>query len=204
MRGVLGGVLVSVVVVLPLGCSFGGGSEPSSDRPQAQASDEGFEALQRLHRPLRIPGVEAGARCPRTGGGRPDPRIAVALGDGPAYPVMGMAAPPPSPAGVADLSDDLRRNGWYLHKTLWAVSRRYSGPILIRGRQVDGSRPVRFAINGATALGELSFSAERRPHWRFGVSDTLLRSPGCYAFQLDGSTFSYVIVFEAVRNGKSR
>jgi hypothetical protein len=204
MRGVLGGVLFSVVLVLPLGCSFGGGSEPTSDRRDAQASAEGFEAVQRLHRPLRVPRIEAGARCPRTRGGRPNPRIAIALGDGPAYPVMGMAAPPPSPAGVADLSDDERRNGWYLHKTLWAVSRVYSGPVLIRARQVDGSRPVRFAIDGGTALAELTFSAERRPHWRFGVSDTLLRSPGCYAFQVDGSTFSDVIVFEAVRDGKRR
>jgi hypothetical protein len=115
---------------------------------------------------------------------------------------MGMVAPPPNPAGVVDLSDDLRRKGWYLHKTLWAVARDYSGPVLIRGRQVDGSRPLRFAANGGTALTELSFGADRRPHWRFGVSDTLLRSPGCYAFQVDGSPFSYVIVFEAVRGAE--
>ena len=165
--------MLSVAVVLPLGCSFGGGSEPTSDRPEAQASAEGFEAVQRLHRPLRIPRVGADAHCPKTRGGRPNRRVAIALGDGPAYPVMGMAASPPSPAGVVDLGDDLRRNGWYFHKTLWAVSKGYSGPVLIRGRQVDGSGRLRFSIPGTGAgslaggrqqtLAELSFEAERRP-----------------------------------------
>jgi hypothetical protein len=173
MRVVLGGVILSVAVVLPLGCSLGGSNEATSDRPAAQASAEEVEAVQRLHRRLRIPRIEVGARCPRTRGGRPDRRIAIALGDGPADPVMGMAASPPSPAGVVDLSDDLRQKGWYFHKTLWAVSRRYSGPVLIRGREVDGSGPLRFTVNGRTALAELSFGAERSPHWPFGVEDVI-------------------------------
>ena len=114
---------------------------------------------------------------------------------------MGMSAAPPSPLGVVDLTDDVRRNGWYFHKTLWAVSPRYSGPILIRGRQVDGSRRIRFSIDGSTPIARLRFAVKRRPDWDFGVSSTLVRAPGCYAFQVDGRMFSDVIVFEAADDG---
>jgi hypothetical protein len=44
---------------------------------------------------------------------------------------------------------------------------------------------------------ELEFSAQESDAWRYGPSVTILPGPGCYAFQLDGTSFSDVIVFEA-------
>jgi len=47
-------------------------------------------------------------------------------------------------------------------------------------------------------LPELEFHARETDRWRYGPSVTILPGPGCYAFQVDGTTFSEVIVFEAV------
>ena len=47
-------------------------------------------------------------------------------------------------------------------------------------------------------LSELDMPAERQARWRYGASSTLVRGPGCYAFQVDGTNFGDVIVF-AVR-----
>jgi len=33
--------------------------------------------------------------------------------------------------------------------------------------------------------------------WRYYPTETLLRTPGCYAFQVDGFGFSYVLIFQA-------
>src|SRR4051794_25818316 len=57
-----------------------------------------------------------GSGCPRTAGGRSAKGVAISLGSGPAYPVLGMAAAPPSPRGVASLTDDTHRQGVFLHK----------------------------------------------------------------------------------------
>jgi hypothetical protein len=111
---------------------------------------------------------------------------------------MGMSQRPPSPGGVVDLTGDDLRHGWYVHKTLWAVSERYSGPVLIRGRRIDAPGRLRFLINGHSEVDSLEFPAERRDDWEWGISDTLLRSAGCYAFQLDGRSFSDMVVFKAV------
>jgi hypothetical protein len=41
--------------------------------------------------------------------------------------------------------------------------------------------------------------AERSDSWSYGPSLTILPGPGCFAFQVDGTNFSSVIVFEADR-----
>jgi hypothetical protein len=151
-----------------------------------------------LHRTLHIPKISTGARCPRTQGGSAAPRVGFTLGTGPAYPVLGTSAP----GGVVTLGDDLRRGGWYLHKTIWAVSIRYRGPVLVRGSRVDGTSPVRFGFARRLYLPreELRINSASRRGWRLAGSYTFLRTPGCYAFQTDGLTFSKVILFE-VSNG---
>jgi len=108
-----------------------------------------------------------------------------------------MEAPPPAPGGVARLRDDVVRAGWRFHKTLWAISPRYRGRLLIRGRRVDGQGRVRFHLGGPLRR-EIRWLPERRP-WRYGGTSTLLRGPGCFAFQVDGVDFSDVIVFRATR-----
>lgn len=88
---------------------------------------------------------------------------------------------------------------------LWFVHPRYRGPILIRGRQLDGPHFVRFD-RGSKPSAELRISPGESVAWSRQVegsrgrpSYTRLRAPGCYAYQIDGTTFSRVIVFRAVR-----
>jgi hypothetical protein len=94
--------------------------------------------------------------------------------------------------------------GWYLQKTLWAISPRYQGPVLIRGRRIDRPGRVRFGGDAPTARKSVQEStpsfpmtADSAPEWRYYPTTTLLPGPGCYAFQVDGTGFSHVIVFRA-------
>ena len=121
------------------------------------------------------------------------PAVAFPLGSGPVYVGLGASD------GVAPLADDIRRHGLYLHKTLWAVSARYRGPLLIRGRGIGGSAAVlRFQLG---MQRELRWPREPSPHhrWRYVATHTAIPRPGCYALRVDGLGFSQTIVFRAKR-----
>jgi hypothetical protein len=194
-------VVASAAILVVTACSGGGGNGSEVARGSSVPTNPG-EAISTdqstLRRELHLPRLSPGDECPRTPGGYRAPKVAITLGDGPAYPVLGLSVPPPRPAGVASLRDDIRRGGWYWHKTLWAVDKRYRGPLLIRGARIDRPGAMRFGIDHG-ALRELELPAEQQVRWRYGVSSTLLRGPGCYAFQVDGTSFSDVIVFAATR-----
>lgn len=144
-----------------------------------------------LRRPLHLPRVAGGEPCPRSSSARTAARVSWPLGPGPVYPAVG------SPNGVASLTDDLKTKGWYLHKTLWAISPRYRGPVLIRGARVDAPSPLRFNFRLTRDLKLHREPPKAARRWRYVPSHTALRGPGCYAFQADGSSFSLVIVFAA-------
>jgi hypothetical protein len=87
--------------------------------------------------------------------------------------------------------------GWYGTKALWTIPR-YTGAVLVRGRQLDGD-------------GGLGF--DRGPGWSNRVHNalrlvgpesglhpaaTFVRRPGCFAYQVDVLHASYLIVFRAV------
>jgi hypothetical protein len=144
-----------------------------------------------LARPLHLPSLKRGAACPVS---HPDRSVdfasygvATGIGAGPAYPVM--------PRGVVFIqrAANFGSHVWGGQKVLWFVHPRYHGEILVRRRRIDGSGVVRFD-RGDVPAAELRMPA--------GTSDrpsfTRLRAPGCYAYQVDGSNFSRVVVFEAV------
>jgi hypothetical protein len=180
------------VLALATGCSE---NEATSDGETASGkSDRSTE----LRRPLHLPSVARGAACPVTAGGRPSPDVAIALGSGPAYPVLGFEGnhAPPSPKAVVPLYAEERKGNVYWHKTLWAVRPTYDGPVLIRGAGIDPPQPMRFGYDDRQ-LGELEFPPQQSDSWRYGPSFTIVPGPGCFAFQVDGVNFSKVIVFEA-------
>jgi hypothetical protein len=193
--------VASAAILVVTACSGSGANgsevERSSSVPTNPGEDINVEQTT-LRRELHLPRLFPSDECPRTPGGYRAPKVAITLGDGPAYPVLGMSEPPPREDGVASLRDDIRRGGWYWHKTLWAVDKRYRGSLLIRGARIDRPGPMRFGIDHG-ALRELELPAEQQVRWRYGISSTLLRGPGCYAFQVDGTSFSDVIVFAATR-----
>jgi hypothetical protein len=91
---------------------------------------------------------------------------------------------------------------WGGQKVLWAASPRYRGPVLIRGRQLDGSHAAGFGADRVPVaemqvLSAGAFSPGEPPGWREWPSFVRLRAGGCYAFQIDGTTFSTVIVLRA-------
>jgi hypothetical protein len=77
--------------------------------------------------------------------------------------------------------------------------------VLIRGARIDGRGLVRFQ-NGDVPAKQLRIPAGGTPAapgysfpkgTRYLPSATRVREPGCYAYQIDGTTFSRVVVFHA-------
>jgi hypothetical protein len=92
---------------------------------------------------------------------------------------------------------------WGGQKTIWAIQPGLTGLVLVRGVQLNGSNEVRFG-RGDVPATELLFSlpgeAQSDPPnngWTYEIDYTRVRAPGCYAYQIDGETFSYVVVFRA-------
>jgi hypothetical protein len=87
-------------------------------------------------------------------------------------------------------------SSWQAGRVTWQASG-YSGPILIRGREVGGPHAIGFG-EGHVPYDELQLkgAAMGVPPGMF-PSFTRVRSRGCYAYQVDGTSFSEVIVFKA-------
>jgi hypothetical protein len=112
------------------------------------------------------------------------PAVAFAYGKGPVFVGLGTGG------GVVRYTVDTRsHDGWYYYKTLWAILPAYAGGVVITGRQIRGSKEVRFnpgtGFPGRKEL-RLSFPPDDSGKWRYGPSETLIRAPGCYAFHLAG------------------
>jgi hypothetical protein len=91
-------------------------------------------------------------------------------------------------------------SAWKAARVQWVATGSYRGPVLIRGRRVDGSGAVGFG-EGRTPDDELQLLAagQHAPRvpggGRSWLSFTRVRAPGCYAYQIDGASFSEVIAF---------
>lgn len=152
----------------------------------------------KLHRQLHLPQLAPDAGCPVSRGRQiPGWQGQTLNGRGPAF-LVGVGN---APAGVIDISQsETDAQGWRGQKTPWAVRWRYQGPVLIRGGRIDQSGAVRFAKGYGQHLKELRWPAHRsvapKGAYRVEASATLFRSPGCYAFQADGTSFSTVVVMQ--------
>ncbi len=91
-------------------------------------------------------------------------------------------------------------SAWSGQKVLWVSLPSYRGPVLIRGRRLDGPHELRFGEGRIPdrelrlTRTEASTQSRKGRQW---PSYTRLRAPGCYGWQVDGTTFSTVIVFRA-------
>jgi len=190
---ILVGGLAAAIVAGLLVAGEPRGSSRNADH--ALAAEDPWSALRRA---LKIPHISPDEGCPRTWGGRDAPRVGVTLGRGPAYPVVGMPAPPPDPRGVMSLHGDLNRGGRYYHKTLWAVRPSYRQRVLVRGRRLDGKSSIRFKVGHNRPRRELKIPLGPGERWRYAVSASLFPGNGCFGFQVDGTNFSRVVVFRVV------
>ena len=155
-----------------------------------------------LRRPIHLPHIAAGTRCPVSAPGHKVYRNeAAAIGPGPIYvlslmPFGRIAVLPfvlPSPALFGG-------SAWGGQALKWIGAPSYQGPVLIRGRKLTGRDGLGFGA-GNVPLAETDVppgGAHFDPGgWRLWSGYGRLRSPGCYGLQVDGTTFSEVIIFRA-------
>jgi hypothetical protein len=151
-----------------------------------------------LRRPLRLPLLQPGQRCPPTPGGPIETSAfgGAALGSGsePVRPLGRVTA-----AGVGELEPTPTTSGWYSFKTLWFSAPSYQGPWIVRGGELGGTNPVVFGEQ--PAVSQLVVPPIQTLNgangYREAPGGTYVRTPGCYAWQVDGVGFSYLIVFWA-------
>jgi len=146
-----------------------------------------------LRRPLHLPSLGAGGSCPLSHVASAASFAGQAIGSGPVY------AAQPSTLPVTGFTG----SSWEGGPVTWVAAPSYVGPVLIRGGLVSGSGPVGFG-EGNIPVDELqlltaSVKSSGEPSGaREWPSFTRVRSvPGCYAYQVDGTSFSEVIVFQA-------
>ena len=156
----------------------------------------------KLHRQLHLPRLAPGAACPIS---RIDRRIDwkrinifgdSGIGRGPVYPGLG------SSGGRLTATRDVQYGGpWAGGKLFWYVRPSYRGRVLLRGRRLD--RPQWLGFNGRRVPAlELriepleTVSWDGQPTGSRGIpSGVRVRASGCYGVQIDGTTFSRVVVF---------
>ncbi len=154
-------------------------------------------------RPLRLPRPRPNEPCPADHGRLTSdfaPYGGVALGRGPVYANVAIGRARPVRNGVMLLRPSYRQGRWYAIKTMWIAAPSYRGPILIRGRQLNGPHPLGLG-DQAPPLAGLQLpphtSTNSTKSWRDYPGAAWLRSAGCYGWQVDGTNFSETIVFRA-------
>jgi hypothetical protein len=149
-------------------------------------------------RPLALPSVPPGGSCPVS------PTYALTSGPFAGRNTLGnglvrAAVPDPIDGDVTHgFPDGLGVvNGWYGFKTLWLTMPSYQGPVLIRGGRIDA--PGVLAFGEGPEVGELVIppgdTLNESGGYRTAPGGTYFRTPGCYAWQVDGIGFSAVMVF---------
>jgi hypothetical protein len=156
---------------------------------------------------MELPNLRSGEPCPTAGGG---PiildRIGPILGDGPIYPAFlgenGVFSLQIGTAGNEPYQ--IRGREWWAKKTLWLSDDTYDGIALVRGARIDDEHDVLFfegtdpdPVNALRLTTDGWVYGGSPAGWREFNTGTLLPSPGCYAFQIDGEAFTDVVVVEA-------
>jgi hypothetical protein len=125
---------------------------------------------------------------------------------GPVYAALTEGAP-----RIVSLStlSPIRDSRAWLARTLWISRPSYDGPVLVRGGRLDrpgalgfgaGFPPPKSLRLPAGDWAGIGVDSRRegvhaRAGWRVAAVPTQIRRPGCYAFQIDGLGFSYVLAF---------
>lgn len=103
--------------------------------------------------------------------------------------------------GVATLGHDPSTPNWLSLKTHWFSGPSYDGPFVVRVTRLDGSTPV--AQGPSPQNGPLVVppgpTVNGGQGWREVPYPTYMKTPGCYAWEVDGLTFREIVVLRAVR-----
>jgi hypothetical protein len=220
---------VALVVLLCTGCGAlaRNATSPGTFQP-GKASPATASTLADLrNRPLNSPAMGAGGACPITSSHDLSPVVNSAKGKGPGF---GFGPGPAYLSGITQLYPGGADGEVWLAEPTYRgpvlVRRRQ-----VNGTQlVSFSEPITFPGEGFSSAGrpppgkpvatvtvqgsaipfykELDLpaasSADAQGFWRQFFASTHIEAPGCYAFQVDGLSFSVVIVFQvpdAARGG---
>jgi hypothetical protein len=110
-----------------------------------------------------------------------------------------------------------RPGPWRALQTLWFATPGYNGPFVVRGVRLGKRGPIEVRPGGdgqgpgsgplVVPAGPTQVDAYPRPGagthhgYRTVPGSTWVKSPGCYAWQVDGRGFTEHIVFDAVAPG---
>ena len=193
-------------------CLFVACENRPDGRPRARNSPSTV-AQQLGQRPLEVPTRSADEPCflERYAVHLPGVPAEAGLGRGPVHPVF-RAVP-----RILDLFSTDERSSprtWPSAEVLFVSEPDYHGPVLIRGRQMDGQGELAFGDRPTPApelfLPQGGWNSARNRKvwdgrrlnlpegWRVELATIRIGANGCYALQLDGTSFSQVIKFEAV------
>ena len=160
-----------------------------------------------LARPLHFPSLAAGGGCPASSGYTVNNSYftGMALGGGPVRVLL------------ADRGDILHGRvelgggdvpHWFALQTLWFAMPGYGGPFVVRGARLGARGPIEVQPGGtglAPGTGPLVVSAgptiNTQDGYRAVPGSTWVKSPGCYAWQIDGTRFTEVLVVNVVAAG---
>jgi hypothetical protein len=146
----------------------------------------------RIRRPLRLPGLGPGRTCPATAVAGPrmtpdHPVAAVTVGTGPVYPVLFRA----------DLDGRLDPSA----VAYWDAPEPLGGPAIVRGHRLGAPKDrIRF-LNDREELSPVHVLDPAAAHpagqqGRWWRATRLRAGAGCYGLQIDGPSFSEVLVVE--------
>lgn len=155
-----------------------------------------------LSRPLRFPVLRPGQHCPATPGRplRTTLFSGIALGQG-QVKVMVESAPGAARRGIAHLLTHTSAPGWFGFKTLWFSLPSYQGPFVIRATRLGAPGPIEMGESPQAGPLVIPPGAvmNQAGGYRQAPGGTWVKQPGCYAWQVDGLSFSELIVIRAVR-----
>jgi hypothetical protein len=89
--------------------------------------------------------------------------------------------------------------GWFALETLWFAMPSYDGPFVVRGEPLGGSGSIHVdgsPANASPLVVPPGPTANTQHGTRVAPVSTWVTSPGCYGWQVDGLSFSYVIVVD--------
>ena len=150
-------------------------------------------------RTIRFPKLTAGEACPTSAGSY----VSVPGASGWALKGKVVSVLIPQAGDVAHGTVRLAPSdvsGWYGIKTHWLITPSYSGWVVVRAEQLDASAPV--AALGEAGIGPVMIppgpTSNTFQGWRQQPSGTYVKEPGCFGFQIDGSTFQEHLILKAV------
>jgi hypothetical protein len=180
-------VIACALAIVLAGCSGQRSALPPPASPAATA-----DAATLLARPLKLPAVRSGAACPVTPVSSRKVGVTNPRGHGPFY-----------------LGGPMPQGHYPWNKTVWILADGARGPLLFRGGRIDGSGSLTFSGSPAeqSQMGVTLTSSGGGVSATFyervialGRGDAFYVYPattGCYALQVDGTSFEDVIVITA-------